>query len=281
MSSVAEPPTLEILLQRLGVPASALDKVLSGDVVTHELRASSDKDLSLLVLCIVSASAEVVHDFAAQERVHELQEATLSVGLMDPEDPMIGLEAMDLEEETVASLLKNPHLSDGEVERVQAASLAGKGAHAYKEILAERVTAYWNEGLDGIVPYAGTNRDPKVDLQHAIEATLKIILDETARKEIKAVPSQSLQKDLHSFEWALQKGNKQIAPVLNHSLRMENKWAMMYVVHLCTVHTWYCFCIKWHPRSGVDSSLLVAWCSSWKSKCHLLVRKFTNDFVSI
>jgi hypothetical protein len=82
------------------------------------------------------------------------------------------------------------------------------------------VSDYWAHGLEGIVPYQGKGRDPKTDLGHANDTILKIALDSTIREEIMTVPSKSKNMaEMHSLNWAIQKGNDQEAPVLNHVLK--------------------------------------------------------------
>jgi hypothetical protein len=82
------------------------------------------------------------------------------------------------------------------------------------------VSDYWAHGLAGIVPYQGKERDPKTDLGHANESILKILLDPAIREEILTVPSKSQNMaEMHSLNWAIQKGNDQEAPVLNHIVR--------------------------------------------------------------
>ena len=82
------------------------------------------------------------------------------------------------------------------------------------------VSNYWAHGLEGIVAYQGKGRDPKTDLGHANDTILKIVRDPGIREEIMTVPSKSKNMaEMHSLNWAIQKGNNQEAPVLNHVLK--------------------------------------------------------------
>ena len=215
--------TPEEVAVRLGLGKSSVDAFLAGEVVTHELDASNDKDLSLLVVTVADCSVEQLFEWAEQERMHEIQASTLSVGKMDPSDPSAGLEDMDLSEEMVTALLKKPQMSQTEADELRAGSAAGKGAETYKKILAERAKAYWENGLDGIVPYdgLGKGRDPRIDLKMANEAALKAVTDPVVHDEIFAIPSQSENPQFHKLQWGIQKGNELAAPILNHMIRIK------------------------------------------------------------
>ena len=213
----------EEVAQSLGLPSSSIDAFLKGDVVTHELDASNEKDLSLLVVCVADTTVDKLYEFAEKERVHEIQAATVSAGMLDPSDPATGLEDMDLDEATVKSLLKNPQLSKSETAELKAGSKAGKGVATYKKILTERAKVYWEQGLDGIIPYDGKGRDPKTDLKTANEAALKAVTDPLIHEEVFGIPSQSENPEWHKLQWAIQKGNDQAAPVLNHIIRIKRE----------------------------------------------------------
>lgn len=85
--------TLEDLATRLGL-ADSITSLKNGEVVTKELDASTDKDLSLAVAAVLDSSIEKLWEFANAERIHEVQDATLSTGTIDPANPSAGLEAM-------------------------------------------------------------------------------------------------------------------------------------------------------------------------------------------
>ena len=82
------------------------------------------------------------------------------------------------------------------------------------------VSDYWAHGLEGIVAYQGKGRDPKTDLGHANDTLLKVVPHPGFREEIMTAPSKSKNMaEMHSLNWAIQKGNDQEAPVLNHVLK--------------------------------------------------------------
>mmetsp|Transcript_15974 Transcript_15974/g.32120 ORF Transcript_15974/g.32120 Transcript_15974/m.32120 type:complete len:304 (-) Transcript_15974:96-1007(-) len=216
--------TPEEVATRLGFPPSSVESFLKGEVVTQELDASNDKDLSLLVVTVADTTVDKLFELAEQERVHEIQAATISAGVLDPSDVAAGLDGMDLlDEDTVKSLLKNPFMSKAEAKELRDGHKNGRGVEAYKRILADRATAYWENGLDGIVPYDGKGRDPSTDLKSANDAALKAVTDPVVHEEVFVIPSRSQNPEWHKLKWALQKGNDQMAPVLSHTIRIKRE----------------------------------------------------------
>ena len=140
---------------RLGLPNTSVKAFLDGEVVTQEIEAANDKDLSLLCVSVADSTVDKLYEWADREKVHEIQAASLSAGMLDPSDPAKGLEEMDLDETTVEALAKNPFMSKSEAAELKAGVKSGKGVEAYKKILAARCLAYWEKGLDGISPYDG------------------------------------------------------------------------------------------------------------------------------
>lgn len=210
--------TPEQVAERLRLSKSTMSSFLKGSVVTQELDASNDKDLSLLVASINEASVDKMYEFVEAERMHEIQAATLHAGTCDPADPMTGLEEMPLTEDMVKALLKNPFMSKDEAKRLKDGHKKGHGVKVYKEILAERIKAYWEKGLDGIVPYDGKDRSPAKDLKSANEAALELMTDPLIRGEFLVVPSKSENGSMHKIQWTIQKGNELAAPSLNHNI---------------------------------------------------------------
>lgn len=226
---MANKVTPKDLAQRLGLSASTMDQFSRGEVVTKESDATTDKDLSLIVAAILNSSMDGIWEFAQAERVHEIQDAMLATGVMDPSNPRASLEAMELSEDTVKTLMNNPFLSKDEAKRVKEGLKHSMGADVYKQVLAERAEAFWNKGLAGIVPYDGKGRDPAVDLKAADEEALRLVLDPTMRQEIQVVPSKSTHLDKHSLAWGMQQGNDIAAPILMHRIRSRSELGMMSV----------------------------------------------------
>ncbi len=88
-------------------------------------------------------------------------------------------------------------------------------------MLAARAKAYWERGLAGITPYAGTGRSPAVDLDHANTAAKAFLQHPDIQAEIDTVPAKSPGKAVHKLYWMVQKGRNQQAPVLIHRILIE------------------------------------------------------------
>lgn len=114
-------------------------------------------------------------------------------------------------------------MAEQEAESVNVAGKRGGAAAlvAYQKVLAERARSYWERGLDGIEPYAGKGRSPKIDLGHANEAARKLVLNREFQAELDAIPAKAAGNAEHQLSWALQKGRDKVAPVLIH--RILNK----------------------------------------------------------
>jgi len=213
--------TPEEIARRLGLPSSAVAQMRNGEIVTKESDATNEKDLSLIIAVLLNSDVDSLYTFAEEERVHEIQDAMLEVGELDPTNPSAGLEAMKLTEDMVTNLMKNPFLSKAEAHRVKDGLKHKKGAQVYKEVLAERAKAYWAKGLEGIEPYEGRGRDPGADLKAATAESLKVILDPNIRQEIQAIPSKAPHPERHSLTYGIQQGNDMAAPILCHKIRIK------------------------------------------------------------
>ena len=218
---MAATPDCEEIARRLGLPSSAVAQMRKGEIVTKESDATNEKDLSLIIAVLLNSDLRSLEKFAEAERFHEIQDAMLEVGELDPTNPSAGLEAMKLTEDMVKNLMKNPFLSKAEAHRVKDGLKHKKGAQVYKEVLAERAKAYWAKGLEGIEPYEGKGRDPGADLKAATAESLKVIQDPDVRQEIQAIPSKAPHPERHSLTYGIQQGNDMAAPILCHKIRFE------------------------------------------------------------
>ncbi len=223
----AQPSAPEEVAKRLGMSQDAIERVKKGEVVAQELEASSDKDLSLAVIARVDADLKTANQFAQADKLLDLSSVTISHGDLDPANP--SLAKMELDDATRKALAGDPgdtfFMSEDEAKRVAAAGKQGEAQalEAYREVLVERARAYWQKGLDGITPYAGKGRSPKVDLAHANDAARKLIHDPGLLAELDAAPAKSPGKATHKLSWAVQKGRDQAAPVLIHRIIYQAK----------------------------------------------------------
>ena len=206
--------------RELGMSDQAIEDVKSGKVVIEELEASSDKDLSIALVARIDAPLEKVHEFLSSGRLLEISAITQSFGEIDTST--FSMAEMKLSDDLLAQLADDPEdtffMSEEELAAVTEASKQGASQvlSTYQAALSARAKAYWAQGLDGIAPYAGKDRSPKVDLDDANKATRKFIHNKAIRDELDATPSGAAGKAQHRLGWAIQKGHDQAAPVLTH-----------------------------------------------------------------
>lgn len=218
-AAAAAQPTLEEAGRLVGLPEDALARMLAGEVVSANLPPSSDKDLSLAVAVRVAAPLEQVYSFVETDALVKTQTVTLSSGRIDPRDPKRSLADLKLDPATLASLAADPggtfQMSAAEAARLSEAGEAGV-MEAYRGVLAERAVAYWERGLPGITPYAGSDRSPATDLTAAMGATAMLSVVPALKAELSQPPAKSRGGAEHQLFWAVQKGREQAAPVLFH-----------------------------------------------------------------
>lgn len=70
--------------RRIGMSDAAIERVKNGEVVVEDLEASSDKDLSLVLVVRLEAPLEEIFEFLLSDRLHAISTVTLSEGEIDP-----------------------------------------------------------------------------------------------------------------------------------------------------------------------------------------------------
>jgi hypothetical protein len=226
-------PSLEEVAQRVGFSEEAVARAANGEVVSESLTATSDKDLALAVCAKIDAPLQAVYDFVDADKLSRFQTVTISGGEIDPANP--SLAGMKLQQDTLKKLATDPgglfYMSEAEAQKVGEAGKNGTAAAlaAYREVLAARAKAYWEQGLEGITPYAGKGRSPAVDLGHANKAAKAYLKRPELQAEVDAVPAKSPGKAEHKLYWAVQKGRDQEAPVLIHRILYQQDDGKVFV----------------------------------------------------
>ena len=229
-------PTIENVCKRFKLTDSHLKQVLGGKVITEDLDATNDKDLSVLVVALVNATVEETWEFTNANKVQDIQAATLDAGDIDlqSDDP---LGAMVLEDEALHKLEKDPgglyFLSKVESKVMKNYKKSHKGdvMACLRDVLMGRVRAYYEHGLAGIEPYDGDSkgRSPAKDLEHANKFAFQVIDNPYVKTELVKIPkdAQMEYKDdereiIHTLAWSIQKGRDLACPTLNHYIRLRN-----------------------------------------------------------
>lgn len=226
-------PSIEEMAGRIGFSEQARERARGGEVIAERLESTSDKDLALAIGAKIQAPPQQVYDFVQAERLAEFQTVTLAEGRIDPAHP--SLADMKLSEATLEKLAADPggtfHMSEEEAATIREAGRNGTAAAlaSYQEALAARAKAYWENGLEGITPYAGKGRSPAVDLLHADEAAKALFQHPVLEAEIDVVPARNTGRAEHRLSWAVQKGRDQEAPVLIHRILYKGEVGEIFV----------------------------------------------------
>lgn len=228
----AEPGTARDLAEKIGLSDAAIERVAEGQVVVEELKASSDKDLSIALVALVDATVEEVAKAIDSDAFVRVSTVTLSRGLISPDD--FSLAAMKLPDDLVEKLAKDPrgtfYLSASEEDRVAAAKGgADSTLNAYRTVLSDRARAYWSKGDAGITPYAGKGRSPKDDLAAANGAAERVLVSPETRALLTTPPSKAKGPARHHLDWRVEKGRDQAAPVLSHVIEYETGEALLLI----------------------------------------------------
>lgn len=210
-----------------------------GNVVTEEQDASNEKDLCLLVAVMLPASLDKTWQFVTEERVAEVQDANLAQGHINL--TTFELEGFKFDHGTDANLA-NYNKSKSEASTF---SQAKDKQAAFKQILSSRAKEFWQNGLEGIVPYDGKNHDVAGDLNTANKAVLKVLANPKVREEVTVVPSKSKNPEYHALMWSIVQGNSMTSIVLTHTIRIkEGEKAMVGITR------------KFYSGADFDSSMI-------------------------
>jgi len=221
------------LAEQLGMSQSSIERVRNGEIVAQDLPPASDKDLSIAVITRVNASLENVRQLIEGDRFAKVSTVTIARGEIDPQSP--SLAPMELDAASLEELAKDPgglfFMSGDEAERIARAGEQGtaQALEAYRSVLAERARAYWEQGIAGITPYAGSDRSPRTDLGHANDAARELIRNPEIRSLLDAIPAKSQGEATHQLFWALQKARDQAAPVLIHRIAYSGAEGELFV----------------------------------------------------
>ena len=202
----AQPPATAVkLCQALGFSAEEQERLQRGEIVSHEVKELSDKELAITVAMLVPAALEDLLDFARSGKELEINRDILAHGLLGDGAagfgsatvfrnagflPSEGSEVHDLFDAQPGSRF---NLSQSELQRFADLRKRFKAKGCEKEpacaeavvsnlqdLLRERVEAYRERGLSGIEPYAreaGKTANPAEELRRATSAAQLLARD--------------------------------------------------------------------------------------------------------
>jgi len=160
------------VLDKLGFPSDAEQKVHNGEFVETSLSTSSERDLSVGIAFLVKTPPDVLVRKLREMLLARVDPETIAYGKLEGEGAPAQFAGLKL---TATQLKAYANAQPGEdlnlsSEEIAALHVAGKSAAALQEkvheLLLARYRAYRAKGLAGIAPYGrkGSQRDPAGDL---------------------------------------------------------------------------------------------------------------------
>ena len=237
-------PTLEELLAYVGFKDTKTNRLMAGEIVSGDLKASSENELALVVTMLVRAPVSKVVDIVRSGTIYKLNKDVIAFGdigdATTAKDDLTGLGFEASEAEEVARLLKvKPgstfNLSTAEIKRFKGivSRHQSKGAEKdaalreainaeYRGVLTERYKAFRQSGLGGIAPYdrgGGKQGNPGKELVDKTK-TYKL-MQKRAPEFYHALlnyPNDSVDDIKNTFIWMKQLVNKRPAFILGHRM---------------------------------------------------------------
>ncbi|QSA97831.1 hypothetical protein [Methylococcus sp. EFPC2] len=189
VAMAAPAPTAEEVLRLIGVPAEQSARLARGEIVTHEAREATDKELAMTTALYLAVPLDKVVDYFRRGNLAAIDPDITARGVIPANADISAFKGFAFsakQSDEAADLLEAEagdrfNLSAQEIQSF--AALKDKLANAdkkslvegvsqrYREILLQRWQAYRKGGLAGIAPYArdGGTVDPGAELKIAAE----------------------------------------------------------------------------------------------------------------
>ncbi len=252
-SAVAGPPlTIEEVIEAAGFDDRQRAGLLAGEIVTKDFDEASDKEMSILVALKVPFSLPVVLEAMRGFRVLDFDEDLIAVGEIgvdqDASEALAGVELSAEEGGEILRLLSveagsDFNLSEGEIARFAAlarsfssrdceteAACRSAVNETLRSVLAERLTAYRERGVEGVAGYArtrGKQAKPSEELRLAADQMplLRKHLPEIYRAWLE-YPRAQPEGSQHQFLWLKRKVEDRPTFVLTHRAIYEAEGAI-------------------------------------------------------
>ena len=195
VAEAAGPPTVDVLLERLGYEKEDKAALLEGKIIATDLKKTRDDQLIAAVAVQLNAPVATLAENVRKGRNIENDTATIAFGKLDPQggaeqfaqarydkgDSREIKSLVDVKSDGTFNLSKEEMAALKKAlkgVKANAADAADKASAAYQEVLAGRFQAYVEKGLDGVANYeAGAKLEPAKELRAAYEQA-KPFMDE-------------------------------------------------------------------------------------------------------
>ena len=239
---VATEPVFSAQAQRvadeLGYDDAQLARLLDGEIVSHRLHKEAKKELAVTLAMLAPQSVDVVFRELEQQEFLDADRTILAWGKIDTGSPSAAsFQALTLPDDELDKLIEAEagskfNLSSEEIASLENVSTRLREApeherrnhvmQRFRELLAERVRAYQQQGIDGVAGYARGKRsaDPAADLRSALPPSTGLLAREAPgfHRALTEYPEGISSDVSSSFLWYLQELNGRPAVVLAHRI---------------------------------------------------------------
>jgi hypothetical protein len=224
--------------EALGYDDKQLAKLLDGEIVTHRFRKEAENELSVTLAMVAPQPVDVVYRVIEKADMLEADRTILAWGKIAADSPSAdSFQGLTLPDEELAQLVEveagsNFNLSSEEIAGLRDVSIRlreapeqerkSKVMQHFRELLAERVRAYQQQGIAGVAGYARKkgNADPAADLRHSVPPATGLLARDAPDfyRALKGDPGSAPSTVQSSFIWLLQELNGRPAVVLAHRI---------------------------------------------------------------
>ena len=234
--AVAADLTAEAVAEAMGLGAEDRAKLQAGEIVSTEIEETTEKQLAVALALKVPATLDEVAARVSEGTTLEANTAIQAYGEIDPAQASEAAFApITLDADEVGRLLEVEPGSDFNLSTAEIAIFqdlaqqhdAGDPAAAeavnaaWRQMLAGRLQAYLDGGLDGIAPYdrGGDSSSAAEDLNAAAEGS-KLVQQAVPElyQAFLAYPNQSVADVEHRFFWTQQVADDRPVYALTHRM---------------------------------------------------------------
>ena len=237
--AVAQTMTAEAVAEAMGLGAQDRAKLSAGEIVATEIEETTEKQLAVALALKVPATPEDVAASVAEGTTLAANKAIKAYGEIDPAKVSeaafapITLAAGEVKRLLAVEPGSELNLSSAEIamfqDLAQQHDAGDPGAAAavnaaWRQVLAGRLQAYLDRGLDGIAPYdrGGDSSSAADDLKAAAEGS-KLVQQAVPElyQAFLAYPNQSVADVEHRFFWTEQMADDRPVYVLTHRMAQQ------------------------------------------------------------
>jgi hypothetical protein len=239
LTVTAQTISAEAVADAMGFGAGDRAKLEAGEIVSTEIEETTEKQLAVALALKVPATLEDVAASVAEGTTLEANKAIKAHGEIDPAQAgeaafaAITLDAGEVERLLEVEPGSELNLSSDEIavfqdlaQQYDASDPAAADAvnAAWRQVLAGRLQAYLDGGLDGIAPYdrGGDSSSAAEDLKAAAEGS-KLVQQAVPElyQAFLAYPNQSVADVEHRFFWTEQVADDRPVYVLTHRMAQQ------------------------------------------------------------